>query len=33
MNIPEDVIRRGVASVKRRAQAIYDADGGNIPRD
>lgn len=33
MAIPEAVIRRGVASVKRRAQAIYEAKGGNIPRD
>ena len=31
--IPEAVIRRGAASVKRRAQAIYEAKGGNIPRD
>ena len=31
--IPEAVIRRGVASVKKRAQAIFDAKGGNIPRD
>ena len=33
LNIPEDVIRRGVASMKKRAQAVFDAKGGNILRD
>ena len=33
MGIPADVIRKGVAAIKGRAQAIFEADGGNIPQD
>ena len=32
-NVPEAVIRRGGASMKRRAQAVFDAKGAKIPRD
>ena len=30
LNIPERVIREGVAGMKKRAQAIFDAEGGHI---
>lgn len=33
LSVPEAVIRHGVASMKKRAQAVYDAEGGNIARD
>ena len=33
LNIPESVIREGVAAIKKRAQAIFDAEGGHIARD
>ena len=31
--IPECVIRKAVLSIKKRAQAVVDANGGDIPRD
>jgi hypothetical protein len=33
MTIPPPVIRKMVASIKPRAQSIYDHNGGHIPRD
>jgi hypothetical protein len=33
MSIPAGVIRKGVQSMKKRAQAIFEADGKNIARD
>jgi hypothetical protein len=31
--IPEDVIRKGIESMKKRCKAVYEAEGGNIARD
>ena len=31
--IPEAVIRKAVLSIRKRAQQVFDADGGDIPRD
>ena len=31
--LPEAPLRKAVASMRTRAQAIYDAEGGDIPRD
>ena len=32
-SIPQDRIRKAVQSIKARARAVYDANGGDIPRD
>ena len=33
LRLTEAVVRKAVADMRRRAQAIVDAKGGNIPRD
>ena len=33
MGISPDVIRKAVLNIRKRAQLIYDADGGDIARD
>ncbi len=33
MGIPETVIRKMLSRIKRRAQSIFEHDGGDIPRD
>ena len=33
LRLPAAVARKAVADMRRRAQAIVDAKGGNIPRD
>ena len=31
--ISEAAIRKAVLSIRKRAQQVFDADGGDIPRD
>ena len=31
--IPERVIKKMVAGIQKRAQGIYDNEGGHLPRD
>ena len=33
LRLPEMVVRKAVADMKRCAQAVVNAKGGNIPRD
>ena len=33
LRMPRSLVRKAVESIKQRAQAIFDADGKNIPRD
>ena len=33
LRLPGTVVRKAVADMRRRAQAIVDVKGGNIPRD
>ena len=33
MDIPESVIRKGVLDMKKRAQAVFEAEGNDISKD
>ena len=33
LSMPRAEVRMAVEGIKKRAQAIFEADGGNIPRD